>query len=213
MASLHRIQWIDASIKLQQFPNIERIKEQFEISRRQALRDIEYLRDSLGAPLAYCPKRKGYRYTDDLFSIPGHLLTDAQAEILTCLAVHYKALANGDARVSSTFTALSDLLSRLSGRGNNSLKPISSQIHDLTPFKAVLELKSKGSYTNKLATSMKPFYRGRNEEGQEIFEFYDSRDIIPAILASGLPYSIIHPKWLKGKLLQHLENIRKIHSG
>ncbi len=57
MALLHRLQWIDAAIRRGRYPNTNDVAERFEISRRQALRDFDYLRDSLGAPLAYCAKR------------------------------------------------------------------------------------------------------------------------------------------------------------
>ncbi|MFC0391419.1 hypothetical protein [Paenibacillus mendelii] len=85
MASLHRIQWIDARVRQGQYPNIQQMMERFEISRRQALRDVEYLRDSLGAPLDYCPKRKGYYYTDHSFAVPGQLLTADQQDLDSCL--------------------------------------------------------------------------------------------------------------------------------
>jgi predicted DNA-binding transcriptional regulator YafY len=60
VASLHRLQWIDECIRHNKYPNITQIVERFEISRRQALRDVEYLRDSLGAPIKYNAKYQGY---------------------------------------------------------------------------------------------------------------------------------------------------------
>ena len=51
MSNLHRIQWIDAQIRAERFPNCSTIARKFEITRRQASRDIEYLRYSLGAPV------------------------------------------------------------------------------------------------------------------------------------------------------------------
>lgn len=49
MAKLHRIIWIDAQIRADKFPNARTIAQEFEISQRQAARDLEYLRDSLGS--------------------------------------------------------------------------------------------------------------------------------------------------------------------
>ena len=48
MAALHRIQWLDSEIRAETYPNARRLAERFEISHRQAQRDFEYLRDSLG---------------------------------------------------------------------------------------------------------------------------------------------------------------------
>jgi predicted DNA-binding transcriptional regulator YafY len=62
MASLHRIQWIDSEIRAGRCPNARRVAGRFEISHRQAQRDFEYLRDSLGAPLVYGATERGYRY-------------------------------------------------------------------------------------------------------------------------------------------------------
>lgn len=53
MSSLHRIQWIDEQIRRERYPNCSDIAERFEITRRQASRDIEYLRYSLDAPVEY----------------------------------------------------------------------------------------------------------------------------------------------------------------
>lgn len=57
MSNLHRILWIDQEIRRGGYPNSRTIAEQFEISPRQAARDIEYLRYSLGD---FC--RKLYRF-------------------------------------------------------------------------------------------------------------------------------------------------------
>lgn len=51
MPMLHRIQWVDAQIRAGRYPNARALAAAFEISHRQALRDLAYMRDSLGAPL------------------------------------------------------------------------------------------------------------------------------------------------------------------
>jgi hypothetical protein len=71
VAALHRIQWIDAQIRAARYPNARRVAERFEISHRQAQRDFEYLRDSLGAPLLYSALRRGYRYDGEAYVLPG----------------------------------------------------------------------------------------------------------------------------------------------
>lgn len=59
MPSIHRIQWFDARVRTGRYPSARSLAERFEISHRQAQRDIEYIRDSLGAPLEYVASRRG----------------------------------------------------------------------------------------------------------------------------------------------------------
>ena len=42
VSNLHRIQWVDAMIRAERYPNCRTIAAKFEISPRQAARDIEY---------------------------------------------------------------------------------------------------------------------------------------------------------------------------
>ncbi|RXZ77790.1 hypothetical protein EBB07_27340 [Paenibacillaceae bacterium] len=218
MALLHRIQWIDERIRASRFPNINQIVEQFEISRRQALRDIEYLRDSLGAPLDYCAKSKGYYYTDRSFAVPSQFMTDNQKELLSALASHYEALSLNDRCqpfASDTFGKLAALLTRLSGQSAVELHKNDILRDGVVPFHAILQMESARLPRRAVPVpaSLQPFYRGKNEQQYDIFEFYDSYEFIPALLASGLSCKVIHPKWLKHKLLQHLEQMREINLG
>lgn len=70
MSNIHRIQWIDAQIRAKRFPNCRSIAEYFEISNRQASRNIEYMRYSAGAPNEYSISKNGYYYTDSAFCLP-----------------------------------------------------------------------------------------------------------------------------------------------
>jgi proteasome accessory factor B len=40
------------------------------VHERTILRDLDFLRDSLGAPLAFCRKRNGYHYTNPSYAMP-----------------------------------------------------------------------------------------------------------------------------------------------
>ncbi len=64
-----RIQWLHKKLALNSYPNARRLAERFQISHRQAQRDLEYLRKELGAPLAYDNHRKGFYYTAH-YSLP-----------------------------------------------------------------------------------------------------------------------------------------------
>ncbi|UVI29471.1 hypothetical protein [Paenibacillus spongiae] len=211
MASLHRIQWLDDRIRRGLYPNVNQMIERFEISRRQALRDVEYLRDSLGAPLDYCPKQKGYRYTHDAFAVPGQLMTEDQQELLSCLAAHYEVLASHHSRSSKTLSELALLLLRLSGRQSSTAQFQSLHRAGLTPFQAILQHTSVRPASGSVPSSLQPFYRGRDEHDQEIYEFYDSYEFLPALLASGRTYSVVHPKWLRQKLVQYLDRMHYVN--
>jgi predicted DNA-binding transcriptional regulator YafY len=214
IASRHRIQWIDACIRQGRHPGIPAILERFEISRRQALRDIEYMRDSLGAPIAYCPKRRGYYYTDDSFAVPGQLMTADQRELLSCLAANYEVLAQSDTRATEAYTALAELLQRLSGKAASAVKLHHIPGDGVVPFRAILRPESAGKMPHRpVPSTLRRFYRGRTELQADIFEFYDSYEFIPALLASGMSYTIEHPKWLKSRLLQFIERMRNLNSG
>jgi len=91
---MHRLNWIDARVRIKAFPNCKDIVEQFCISRRQAARDVEYLRDSMGAPIEYCRIRKGYYFTQDTFVLGHIMVTDAQRQGLAYLA-EYRRVEGG----------------------------------------------------------------------------------------------------------------------
>ena len=70
-----RIQWLHKMIAEYSYPNAMRLSERFGISHRQAQRDVDYLRKTLGAPIAYSATHKGFYYTTD-FSLPVILTSD-----------------------------------------------------------------------------------------------------------------------------------------
>ncbi|WP_309272983.1 WYL domain-containing protein [Paenibacillus sp.] len=91
------------------YPNCTDIADQFCISRRQAARDVEYLRDSMGAPIEYCHVRKGYYYTQDTFVLGHIMVTDVQRQGLSYLAEQYATLESEHARhLSRLFRRLID---------------------------------------------------------------------------------------------------------
>lgn len=64
---LTRLTIIDSLIRDGKFPNSKKILKHHDLTgccKRTILRDIDYLRDSLNAPIEYDRARKGYYYTD-----------------------------------------------------------------------------------------------------------------------------------------------------
>jgi predicted DNA-binding transcriptional regulator YafY len=87
----HRLLWIDAEIRSGRHPNASTIASRFEISRRQAARDLEYLRYSLGAPLEYLATERGYRYATPGYFVPAVRLSGDEQAALAEIAHRYES--------------------------------------------------------------------------------------------------------------------------
>jgi len=111
MANLHRIQWLHRMLLESKYPNCRNVAEYFEISRRQAMRDIEYLKYSLNAPVEYSPKHRGYYYTEADFTLPGFFLGRDEKQRLGYLAQQYMRIPSNATR------ELSKLFSKITGEG------------------------------------------------------------------------------------------------
>jgi len=70
--------WFHNQVKMHQFPNAYKLSEKFEISDKQAQRDIEFIRDRLYAPLIYDQKKKGYYYDDNAYELPPFWLKEEE---------------------------------------------------------------------------------------------------------------------------------------
>lgn len=73
-----RITKICNMIKDGRYPNCRAMAEEFEVSERTILRDIEALKDSLGAPVRYSKARNGYYFEDNSFSLPDVKLSEGE---------------------------------------------------------------------------------------------------------------------------------------
>jgi predicted DNA-binding transcriptional regulator YafY len=95
-----RFLWFHNEIKQNSHPNAQTLAAQFEITRKTAQRDIEFMRDRLKAPLRYIPGLRGYDYEDNTWEIPG-LWFDEDA--LISLVLSYRlASAVPDSRVKAS---------------------------------------------------------------------------------------------------------------
>lgn len=72
----HRIIQIDKWIRSGSYPSVQQMMDEYGVSRRTILRDIEFLRDRYDAPVEADRTRKGYYYTDPTFMIQNVLLTE-----------------------------------------------------------------------------------------------------------------------------------------
>ena len=74
--SYERYLWFHQRVKKKTFPRLKDLMEAFEISQRQAAREIEYMRLFLHAPLEYSAAQRGYYYSDDRFELPGPMVSE-----------------------------------------------------------------------------------------------------------------------------------------
>jgi predicted DNA-binding transcriptional regulator YafY len=80
---------IHQAVKSGKFPNATDLAQIMEVSSKSVQRDIEFMRDRLGMPLAYDEIRHGYWYTQEVGSFPTLQVTEGE---LFALLVAEKAL-------------------------------------------------------------------------------------------------------------------------
>jgi predicted DNA-binding transcriptional regulator YafY len=77
---LRRLMALDRMIRSGAFPNARTAAEDLEVHSRTIHRDLDFLRDSWGAPLEFCPQRNGYFYRDADYALP--LLRLSEGELV-----------------------------------------------------------------------------------------------------------------------------------
>ncbi|HOL16177.1 MAG TPA: WYL domain-containing transcriptional regulator [Bacillota bacterium] len=91
---MYRIFYIDKKIKAGQYPNCRNLAQELEVHPRTILRDIGLMKDSLGAPLEYDPKKRGFYYTEADYSLGLLKLTEGELLAL-CLGHNLLAKCKG----------------------------------------------------------------------------------------------------------------------
>lgn len=90
--------WFHQKLKKQLYPSIKDLMERFELSQRQASREIQYMRDFFGAPIIYSPEKRGYCYEDENFELPGIWLSEEEIISLIISKRISSAIPNKDSR-------------------------------------------------------------------------------------------------------------------
>ncbi|MGZ4963487.1 MAG: helix-turn-helix transcriptional regulator [Limisphaerales bacterium] len=88
-APLERMLRIHQALQAADYPNANKLAELIEVSAKSIHRDLEFMRDRLGLPLAYSFDRRGYYYTQEVSSFPTLQITEGE---LFALLVAEKAL-------------------------------------------------------------------------------------------------------------------------
>ena len=80
---------IHQAVQAGDYPNASTLAESLEVSSKTAQRDLDFMRDRMGLPLAYDSQRFGYYYTEDVNAFPTLQITEGE---LFALLVAEKAL-------------------------------------------------------------------------------------------------------------------------
>lgn len=109
MSNVHRIMWLDLEIRQRKYPNCRKLSERFEISLRQANRDLEYLKNTLNAPISYVAAKRGFIYEDMTFILPNLVITTEEKKALSFLAYRYENFdgTENSQRIAKLFKNLS----------------------------------------------------------------------------------------------------------
>lgn len=73
-------------LKKDDFPNCQRLAEELETAPKTIQRDINFMRDRLGLPIAYDPQEHGYHFTEEVHEFPTVQVT--QGELLALMVAH-----------------------------------------------------------------------------------------------------------------------------
>ncbi|MCP5051717.1 MAG: WYL domain-containing protein [bacterium] len=76
--SYERYLWFHRKLKKGRYPKLKELMEHFEISQRQAAREIEHMRLFFNAPVEYSPEHRGYYYSDNSFEFPSAMITEEE---------------------------------------------------------------------------------------------------------------------------------------
>lgn len=98
MSANDRIQWLHRMISERCYPNVSDVSEKFGISTRQAQRDIDHMKTSLGAPIVYSSSHRGYYYSSD-FILPAMVSTENESDYNAVLS-GLRAFNDSSAEVS-----------------------------------------------------------------------------------------------------------------
>jgi predicted DNA-binding transcriptional regulator YafY len=71
-----RLTFIDQQISTGGYPNCFRMSQEWEVSPKTIQRDVDYLRDELGAPIQYSALRRGFFYTEPTWRLPAIQLSE-----------------------------------------------------------------------------------------------------------------------------------------
>ncbi len=112
------------------FPNCTKLAEEFEVSLRTIMRDVDFMRDRLMLPMEFDTHRNGYYYTEPVEQFPQ--MPFSEAEIFALLVAH-KAVAQYRGTPFEHPLALA--FKRLTGQLDTSAKYLLSNLDEALSFR------------------------------------------------------------------------------
>lgn len=111
-SQLLRLMELDRRIRAGEYPNCLTFAVEWEVSQKTVQRDIDYLRDQHGAPIAYDRDRHGFFYTDATWFLPSVSLSEGELLALLMGAAALRGLRGSPvaAQLQTTYEKLSLLL-------------------------------------------------------------------------------------------------------
>ena len=111
-ARYRRLFFVDQRIASRGFPNAVEMAAEYEVSARTIKRDIEFMRDSLGAPIEYDRFHNGYYYSESTWRLPALTITEHELFAVTLAANVLEAYRNSPiyGELARVFDKLSALL-------------------------------------------------------------------------------------------------------
>ena len=198
MSNTHRLTWLDSKIRANLFPNATGLARAFEISTRQAARDIEYLRYTLGAPLSYCYIHKGYYYTEQSFYLPNIHVTREQSATLLGLSRTYELIPEDHAQnMAELFRRLTVLIPQ---REVDHFAAIPSDSQLLSgPCSVTVNITHPGlvDFAGVKATDL--------GSGKYSIHSPDYRALLIFLLCCPSEFKIVSPNWLRLKFRKIVE--------
>lgn len=177
-----RIQWLHEELIRNSYPNAARVAERFHISRRQAQRDIDFMKRQMGAPLEYDQHRQGYRYV---------------AAFLLPLAV--------TSENDETFARMS--ANPFAARPDDVLEADNVIIQSQIPYTAILAISDKLT-----VLEMRSYIISEEEKGRYLCEFHNTDRFLCAIMTARSAIRIVEPSWLRDKLIHMAEKALRSNS-
>ena len=176
------------------YPNASKLADKFEISLRQAQRDIEYMRDSMNAPLVYCAGKRGYLY-ENSYVLPSFFLSESEKEMVNSLAKQYRELGTFG---YEKYKRSARILSRISEINQEDKANMTK-----SPFFAEIEM--VGSRTSVIALDY--FLCEKVVDQTYTYAFFDPDVFISVLIASHLEFKIVKPNWLKEYMKERLAHL------
>ena len=103
---------LDGCIRAKKYPNCLTFAVDREISQKTVQRDIDFLRDQCGAPIAYDRNRKGFYYEDDTWMLPSVIVSEGEllAVLLGAKALEQYRGTPAREQLERIFGKLADML-------------------------------------------------------------------------------------------------------